>query len=50
MEAKSSFLGLFERLEGFVGKLPGSLQKPILQEITPLKDLCSCANVRRASC
>ena len=39
MEAKSSFLGLFERLEGFVGKLPGSLQKPILQEITPLKDL-----------
>ena len=39
MEAKSSFLSLFEKLEGFVGKLPGSLQKPILQEITPLKDL-----------
>ena len=37
--AKTSFLHLFERLEGFVGKLPGSLQKPILQEITPLKDL-----------
>ena len=39
METKSSFLGLFEKLEGFVGKLPGSLQKPILQEIVPLKDL-----------
>lgn len=39
METKSSFLGLFEKLEGFVGKLPGSLQKPILQEIIPLKDL-----------
>ncbi len=39
METKSSFLSLFERLEGFIGKLPGSLQKPILQEIVPLKDL-----------
>lgn len=39
MEAKSSFLHVFEKLESFVGKLPGSLQKPILQEITPLKDL-----------
>ncbi len=39
MDSKSSFLQLFERMEGFVGKLPGSLQKPILQEITPLKDL-----------
>ena len=39
MEAKTTFLHLFERLEGFVGKLPGSLQKPILQEIVPLKDL-----------
>ena len=39
MDTKSSFLSLFERLEGFVGKLPGSLQKPILQEIVPLKDL-----------
>lgn len=39
MESKSSFLHLFEKMEGFVGKLPGSLQKPILQEITPLKDL-----------
>ena len=39
METKSSFLHLFEKLEGLVGKLPGSLQKPILQEIVPLKDL-----------
>ena len=39
MDAKSSFLHLFDKLEGFVGKLPGSLQKPILQEIVPLKDL-----------
>ncbi len=39
MEAKSSFLHVFEKLESFVGKLPGSLQKPILQEVTPLKDL-----------
>ncbi len=39
METKSTFLHLFEKLEGFVGKLPGSLQKPILQEIVPLKDL-----------
>ena len=39
MEAKSSFLHLFDKLEGLVGKLPSSLQKPILQEIVPLKDL-----------
>ena len=39
MEAKHTFLQLFEKLESFVGKLPGGLQKPILHEITPLKDL-----------
>ena len=39
MDTKSTLLQLFERLEGFVGKLPGALQKPILQEVTPLKDL-----------
>jgi uncharacterized protein (DUF697 family) len=41
MENKSSstFLGVFEKLEGLAGKLPGSLQKPILKEITPLKEL-----------
>ena len=39
METKQSLLHLFERLEGFVAKLPGPLQKPILQEVVPLKDL-----------
>ncbi len=39
MDNKNSFLQLVERMEGFVGKLPGALQKPILQEVTPLKDL-----------
>ncbi len=39
METRHSFLQLLERLEGFVGKLPGALQKPILQEVSPLKDL-----------
>ncbi len=39
METKTSFLQLFEKLEGFAHKLPGALQKPILQEVTPLKDL-----------
>ena len=39
MDAKQSFLHLFEKLEGFAGKLPGALGKPILHEITPLKDL-----------
>ena len=39
MDTKSSFLQVFEKLEGFAGRLPGALQKPILQEVTPLKDL-----------
>ncbi len=39
MEAKTTFLHAFEKLEGFAGKLPGGLQKRILQETTPLKDL-----------
>ena len=39
MENKSSFLHLFERVEGFANKLPGPLQKPILKELTPLKEL-----------
>ncbi|MGI8820031.1 MAG: YcjF family protein [Chthoniobacterales bacterium] len=33
------FLNLVERLEGFLGKLPASIQKPVLQELTPLKEL-----------
>ncbi len=39
MEAKPSLLLIVEKLEGFAGRLPGPLQRPILQEITPLKDL-----------
>lgn len=39
METKTTFLHLFEKMEGFVGKLPASMQRPILHEITPLKDL-----------
>ncbi len=33
------FLQLVERLEGFLGKLPASIQKPVLHELTPLKEL-----------
>ena len=32
-------LHVVERLEGFVAKLPASIQKPILSELTPLKEL-----------
>ena len=32
-------LHIVERLEGFLGKLPASIQKPILHELTPLKEL-----------
>jgi|SRR5450432_113695 len=35
----SVFLHIVERLEGFIGKLPDSIQKPILSELTPLKEL-----------
>jgi uncharacterized protein (DUF697 family) len=35
----SVFLHIVERLEGFLGKLPASIQKPILSELTPLKEL-----------
>ncbi|MEP6822651.1 MAG: hypothetical protein ABI946_09915 [Chthoniobacterales bacterium] len=33
------FLHIVERLEGFLSKLPTSIQKPVLQELTPLKQL-----------
>lgn len=33
------FLHIVERLEGFLGKLPEKLQKPILHELVPLKEL-----------
>lgn len=39
MDPRHALLQLVERLEGFAGKLPAALQKPILQEVTPLKDL-----------
>jgi len=34
-----TILHLYERLEKLVSKLPGALQKPILQEMTPVKNL-----------
>ncbi|MFN2508534.1 MAG: YcjF family protein [Chthoniobacterales bacterium] len=33
------FLHIVERLEGFLGRLPASIQKPVLHELTPLKEL-----------
>lgn len=35
----SVFLHIVERLEAFLHKLPESMQKPILHELTPLKEL-----------
>ena len=35
----SALLHIVERLEGFLGKLPESIQKPVLHELTPLKEL-----------
>ncbi|MBA3963454.1 MAG: hypothetical protein H0X40_16340 [Chthoniobacterales bacterium] len=35
----SVFLHIVERLEGFLGRLPESIQRPILSELTPLKEL-----------
>ena len=32
-------LHVVERLEGLIGKLPATIQKPILHEVTPLKEL-----------
>ncbi len=31
--------GVYDRLTGLIGKLPGGLQKPILRELTPIKEL-----------
>jgi uncharacterized protein (DUF697 family) len=36
---QSVALHIVERLESFVGKLPASIQNPVLSELTPLKDL-----------
>ena len=35
----SALLHIVERLEGFVGKLPDSIRKPVLNELVPLKEL-----------
>jgi uncharacterized protein (DUF697 family) len=36
---QSLLLHIVERLEGFLRKLPGTIQQPILRELTPLKEL-----------
>src|SRR5436853_4798469 len=36
---RSLFLHVIERLEGLIGRLPATIQKPILSELTPLKEL-----------
>jgi uncharacterized protein len=36
---RPSLLHIVERLEGFTGKLPEAIRKPILRELTPLKEL-----------
>jgi uncharacterized protein (DUF697 family) len=36
---QSTLLHVVERLEGFVAKLPAGIQKPILAELNPLKEL-----------
>lgn len=35
----SALLHIVERLEAFLGKLPDSIRKPVLNELTPLKEL-----------
>ena len=35
----SALLHIVERLEGFLSKLPDSIRKPVLSELTPLKEL-----------
>jgi uncharacterized protein (DUF697 family) len=36
---RTALLHIVERLEGLLGKLPGAIQKPVLHELTPLKEL-----------
>lgn len=36
---QSLLLQVVERLEGLVGRLPAAIQKPILRELTPMKEL-----------
>jgi uncharacterized protein (DUF697 family) len=36
---RASLLHIIERLEGFFGKLPETIRRPVLHELTPLKEL-----------
>jgi uncharacterized protein (DUF697 family) len=36
---RSGLLHIIERLEGFLGKLPETIRRPVLHELTPLKEL-----------
>lgn len=36
---RASLLHIIERLEGFLGKLPESIRRPVSHELTPLKEL-----------
>ena len=36
---QTALLHIVERLEGFVGKLPETIRRPVLSELTPLKEL-----------
>jgi uncharacterized protein len=36
---RASLLHIIERLEAFLGRLPATIQKPVLHELTPLKEL-----------
>ena len=36
---RSSLLHIIERLEGFLGRLPETIRRPVLHELTPLKEL-----------
>ena len=36
---RASLLHIIERLEGFLGKLPETIRRPVMHELTPLKEL-----------
>ncbi len=39
MSAQEQLVGMYDRFEGLVEKLPGGIQKPILRELAPIKDV-----------
>ncbi len=39
MSAQEQLVSLYDKFEGLVEKLPGGLQKPILRELAPIKDV-----------